>query len=138
MNNSSSTKHRTLPTRVGLPLALLFAGCLGSPSAHGAWLASPQLIADVDVNIVLGAPPPPREEVIVERESPSREHVWIRGYWVHRHGRHEWVSGHWELPPRGRTVWVEPRWERRGRGYVFIEAFWAEPHHEHDRDHDRH
>lgn len=133
MNDSLPANHRVLSTRVGIPLALLFVGFLISPSAHAAGLSSPRLIADVDVNIVLGAPPPPREEIIVERERPSREHVWVRGYWVHRHGHHEWVAGHWERPPQGRHVWVEPRWERRGRGYVFIEGYWAEPHHEHDR-----
>ncbi len=68
------------------------------------------------------APPPPREEVVVER--PSRDHIWIAGYWGWNHGRHEWVSGHWELPPRGRHEWIAPRWERRGSGYVFFRGYW--------------
>ena len=116
---------------LGIP-ALLFSGFLALSSAQGAWPSSSRLVAEVDVNLVIGAPPPPRHEVIVERERPSHDHIWVRGYWANRHGHHEWVAGHWELPPRGRNVWVEPRWEKRGHGYVFIEGFWAEPHHEHD------
>jgi len=78
----------------------------------------------VRLNFVAVAPPPVRHEVIVERERPSREHVWIGGYWVWRNGRHEWIAGHWAKPPRPHAVWVEPRWERHREGYVFIEGFW--------------
>ena len=59
--------------------------------------------------------------------------MWVAGYWGNDRGRHVWVAGHWERPPHGRTVWVEPRWERRGRGYIFIEGYWAEARE--DRDH---
>ena len=72
------------------------------------------------------APPPPRAEVIVERERPSPRHVWISGYWVWRGGAHAWVGGHWELPPRERVVWVEPRWEVRGGSYVFVAGTWRD------------
>ena len=69
--------------------------------------------------------------MIIERDRPSRDHVWVAGYWGYRRGEREWVPGHWERPPQGRTVWVEPRWEKRGRGYAFIEGYWAEAHHDH-------
>ena len=96
------------------------------------------LIASVDVDFVFEAPPPPRHEVIVERDRPSRDHVWIPGYWAGRHNKHEWVAGHWERPPQGRTLWVEPRWEKRDRGYVFVDGYWAEPHQDDHDHHDRH
>jgi hypothetical protein len=83
-----------------------------SPSVH------------VNLNFVAQPPPRPRHEVIVERERPSRDHVWIKGYWVWREGRHVWVNGRWDLPPRHGAVWVEPRWEHRSEGYVFIEGTW--------------
>jgi hypothetical protein len=88
-------------------------------------MAQPMFIAEIDLSIVLEAPPPPRHEVVVERERPSRDHVWVNGYWINRRGHHEWVAGRWEVPPRGRTVWIEPRWEKRGRGYVFVEGYWT-------------
>lgn len=99
--------------------------------------ARPVLVAEVDLNIILGEPPPPRHEVIIERDRPSRDHVWINGYWMNRHGQREWLAGHWERPPQGRTLWVEPRWEKRGRGYAFVEGYWAEGKHDSRHD-DRH
>lgn len=73
--------------------------------------------------IVVVAPPPPvRREVVYAR--PSRNHVWVPGYWSWNHGRHVWIAGHYVVPPRGRARWVEPRWERRGGSYVLIEGHW--------------
>ena len=112
-----------------------YAVCLASFLLAGPVLVSsfaksappPVLVAAVDINVVLEAiSPPPRHEVIVERDRPSRDHVWIKGYWANRRGHHEWIDGHWERPPHGRTVWIEPRWEKHDRGYVFIEGYWAE------------
>ena len=73
--------------------------------------------------VVVAAPPPPRVEVVYAR--PSRDHVWISGYWAWRGGRHVWIAGHYELPPRGHHTWIEPRWERRGGSYIFIEGTWG-------------
>ncbi len=74
--------------------------------------------------VVENAPPPPREEIIIERDRPSPRHVWIGGYWSWHAGRHDWVTGRWELPPRENVVWVAPRWEHRDRGYVFVAGTW--------------
>jgi hypothetical protein len=133
----AAIKSRRFILRYSVP-ALIAVGVLAPFTARGASSITPRLLAAVDVNIYLGAPPAPRHEVIVERDRPSRNHVWVAGYWANRHGRHEWISGHWELPPRGRTIWIAPRWEKRDRGYVFIDGYWAEPHHEHDNDHHDH
>lgn len=73
--------------------------------------------------IVVVAPPPPiRQEVVYAR--PSKNHVWVPGFWSWSHGRYVWIAGHYALPPRGRERWVEPRWEHRGNNYVFIEGHW--------------
>jgi hypothetical protein len=68
------------------------------------------------------APPPRRREAVPAR--PSRHHVWVPGYWAAERGRHEWVSGRWEVPPEGRSAWVAPRWETRGHSYVFVRGYW--------------
>ena len=73
--------------------------------------------------VVASAPPPPRQEVIYAR--PGRDYVWVNGYWSWRGGRHVWIAGHYELPPRGQRVWIEPRWERRGGSHIFIEGRWS-------------
>ncbi|MFA5265098.1 MAG: hypothetical protein WC378_14845 [Opitutaceae bacterium] len=74
--------------------------------------------------IVYGAPPAPRREICDERSRPSRNHIWIDGYWSVRDGRHYWVAGCWSLPPRMGAVWVKPCWEHRDRNYVFIDGYW--------------
>jgi WXXGXW repeat (2 copies) len=83
-----------------------------------------QSSVNVNVRFVAQPPPPPRHEVVLVRERPSHEHIWINGYYVWREGRHVWIAGHWEHPPHPRAVWVEPRWEHHHEGYVFIEGFW--------------
>jgi len=99
----------------------------------GGWRNGPVVVKErvavqpavsLHLNFVAQPPPPPRREVIIESQRPSREHVWIRGYYVWREGRHVWIAGHWELPPRPHAVWVEPRWERHPEGHVFIEGYW--------------
>jgi hypothetical protein len=73
--------------------------------------------------VVVAPPPPPRHEVVYAR--PGAGYVWVNGYWAWRAGRHVWIAGHWELPPRGYRTWIEPRWDRRGGSYVFIEGHWG-------------
>jgi hypothetical protein len=68
------------------------------------------------------APPPPRYESMTPQ--PSQESVWIPGYWAWSDGQRQWVSGHWDVPPRVGSVWVAPRWDRQGDGYVFIQGYW--------------
>ncbi|MES2692646.1 MAG: YXWGXW repeat-containing protein [Verrucomicrobiota bacterium] len=72
--------------------------------------------------VIVMAPPPPRQEVVYAR--PSRNHVWVPGYWNWAGGRYVWMAGHYALPPRGHVHWDQPRWERRGGNYVFIEGRW--------------
>ena len=74
--------------------------------------------------IVVDEPPPPRREVIIERERPSRDHLWIEGHWVRERDRWEWFGGHWEARPRREAEWVPGHHERREHGYVWIEGHW--------------
>lgn len=73
--------------------------------------------------IVVQAPPPPRREIVYAPPGPG--FIWVSGYWGWQHGRHVWVAGHYERPPRGHRTWVEPRWERRGGNYIYIEGRWG-------------
>ncbi len=68
--------------------------------------------------------PPPQAET--RPPAPSRDHVWIKGYWRHDGRVFVWVRGHWEKPPRRGMIWVEPRWEAREGGQVFIEGSWTD------------
>src|SRR6185312_14069874 len=84
--------------------------------ASGLLLLAAPVLADVSVHVDLGAPPPPRHEVIVA--SPGPDYVWVNGYWGGEPGHYSWVGGHWDRPPHRGSVWVSPNKspapERRG------------------------
>ena len=89
----------------------------------GVSVAASVSLGPIDLVIRTG-PPAPRREVIDERSRPSREHVWIAGYWAWRGGTHVWIGGHWERPPRRGAVWEPGRYDPRNGGFVFIEGRW--------------
>jgi len=80
--------------------------------------------AEENVVYVEEPPPEPVREVIVERERPSVEYVWVGGYWEHDGRRYDWHRGHWDRPPHPHAVWVAPRYEHRSRGYVYFGGHW--------------
>jgi len=69
------------------------------------------------------APPPPPVVGYVGRP-PSREHVWVDGYWRWNGYRHEWVSGYWTRPPHRHARWAPGYWRHERRGYIWIEGRW--------------
>lgn len=92
-----------------------------APAPQQVVLAQPQVAQPQQV-IVVAAPPQPRHEVVYAR--PSAYHIWIPGYWAWSGGRHVWIAGHYEVPPRGYRTWEQPRWERRGGNYIMIDGRW--------------
>lgn len=127
MPNTTIPQSRHLALLLTAGLAFLSGCVVEERRPHREVIVEPAPVAPavgVHVNFIAQPPPPPRHEVIVERTRPSRDHVWIQGYWVWREGRHVWIGGHWERPPRPHAVWVEPRWEHRHEGYVFVDGYW--------------
>src|SRR5262249_41287085 len=41
--------------------------------------------------------------------------------------QHEWVPGHWMLPPEGGYVWESARWANEGGQWAFYEGHWRLP-----------
>lgn len=74
--------------------------------------------------VVIMHDPPPSPRFEQPTPQPSPETTWIPGYWFYRDGEQQWVSGHWDTPPRVGAVWIAPRWEKQGDGYVFIQGYW--------------
>ncbi len=72
--------------------------------------------------VVMQAPPQAQQEVPSAR--PSRDHVWIPGYWSWRTDRYEWMAGHWQVPSRFGAVWVPPRWQPEGTSWRYYEGYW--------------
>jgi hypothetical protein len=52
--------------------------------------------------------PPPRPRAETPPAKPAPGAVWLAGFWRWNDVRrdHEWVAGHWELPPGDGYVWV--------------------------------
>ena len=93
--------------------------------ASGLVLLAAPVLADVSVHVDLGAPPPPRHEVVVESARPGPDYIWVAGYWGGEPGHYAWVAGHWDRPPRHGSVWVAPRWERDHDGrYHMVKGEW--------------
>jgi len=68
------------------------------------------------------APPAAQQEIPSAR--PTRDHVWVAGFWTWRNNQYEWMGGHWEIPPRAGAVWVPPRWQPEGTSWRFYEGYW--------------
>jgi hypothetical protein len=72
--------------------------------------------------VVTQAPPALQQEMVTAQ--PTRDHVWVAGYWTWRNNRYEWVAGHWQVPPRSGSTWIPPRWEPEGGAYRYYEGYW--------------
>lgn len=123
----------------------LFAGCVSAETSHVVSAPPPRAPTSsvttttttetpagpsrrsnaspiVSTTVVTQAPPALQEDTRIAR--PSRQHVWLAGYWSWRDDRYVWMAGHWDLPPTSRSVWTAPRWEQEGSDYRFYEGFW--------------
>jgi hypothetical protein len=112
--------------RIAALLGLLSASATLSPTI----LASP-VLADFSLNVNVDAgPPPPRQEVIVERDRPGPDFVWTAGFWDGSPGRYVWVAGHWQRPPHAHAMWFAPHWERDHDGHFHqVRGEWRDnPH----------
>ncbi len=102
--------------------ALRWVAGMGLVSAAGlmspATSAASPLLADVSLNIGVDlAPPPPPREVVIERNRPGPDYVWIGGYWDGAPGHYVWRAGRWDHPPHPHAVWSPPRWDRDRDGH---------------------
>jgi hypothetical protein len=86
-----------------------------------AAFAPTQAMAQVGVNIVIGAAPPPlRWEA---RPPPRHGYVWAPGYWGWNGHRHVWIGGQW-LAERPGYAYAPPRWVEYGGRWRYEEARW--------------
>ena len=92
-----------------LVCALMATGMIGGIAT------SLPAVADVEIQLNFG-PPPPRYEAV---PPPRAGYIWAPGHWQWSSSArtHVWVPGNWE-PLRTGYVYREPRWvERSGRWY---------------------
>ncbi len=99
--------------------ALQLAGRIGfiAAAVSGMAFSGTPLLADISLRVEIEGPPAPRHEVIVERDRPGPDYVWVDGYWDGSPGHYVWARGHWDRPPHGHGHWVAPRWEKDHDGH---------------------
>lgn len=81
----------------------------------------PAQAARVGVDINIGAPPPPRVEVV---PAPRPGYLWAPGYWDWRGGRHYWVRGNWVRERRG-YAYHHPEWVQEGGRWHLNHGGWV-------------
>src|SRR5678809_82384 len=76
--------------------------------AVSAFLLAPASTAHAQVSfgIRIGEPPAPRAYRVPNQ--PTRDTVWIEGYWYPEGSRYRWHDGYWTRPPYEDAYWVEP------------------------------
>ena len=99
-----------------IPLSQLM-GCAYHEHDHGPYRYEREVVVVEEL-------PPPRREVIIERERPSVDYIWIDGHWVRHGDRWEWYGGRWERRPHRESIWVAGHHEHHDHGYVWIEGRW--------------
>lgn len=67
--------------------------------------------------------PIPRAEVVIG-VAPSRNHVWVPGYWTRHRDNWYWMQGRWAPRPSPRSTWVPGQWDHRGNRYVRTRGHW--------------
>jgi WXXGXW repeat (2 copies) len=76
-------------------------------------------IAQVNVRVNVGPPPPRREAV----PPPRRGYTWVPGHWDWNGRRHTWVAGTW-IRARPGYAYAQPRWIERDGRWEMRRGYW--------------
>jgi len=87
--------------------------CLGA-------MATPAL-AQFNVSINVGAPPPPPRHEVYEEPRPG--YVLLPGYWFWDGHQHRWAEHRWAEARPGHH-WEAERWEQHGNKHRFKPGRW--------------
>jgi hypothetical protein len=82
---------------------------------------SPAALSGVDVNILIGVPPP--VTVVETVPAPRPGYVYAPGYWGWDGNRHVWIRGR-AIAERPGYTWVSERWEPVSGRYRFVPGYW--------------
>src|SRR3954454_577453 len=93
--------------KTSLVFALLIA-------AGAAMYLPTQAMAAVNLDIAVGAPPPPQRTEVVPPPRPG--FAWIPGFWDWSGSTYVWLPGHWE-PAREGFVYEAPVWGHSPDGW---------------------
>src|SRR5579871_5622915 len=74
--------------------------------------------------VIRTAPPPPRQEVIVEAPGPHEKWVWDPGHYRWEGGQYVWIAGHWIERPRPQAEWIAGHWDQRHGEWIWVDGHW--------------
>jgi hypothetical protein len=107
---------------LALGLSLLTSGCIVVPADPSPVRASGPQVIYTQPGYVNVPPPPPQPEYV--GPPPVAGYVWITGFWAWQLGRHVWMGGHWEAPPRSGARWAPHYWDRGQGGWRLHDGHW--------------
>jgi hypothetical protein len=92
-------------------------------------------VGPLRIRIAPEGPPPLR----MERRSPrpSRNHVWIGGYWDRQGDRWDWAPGRWEEPAQRGSRWIKPQYRKEKGAYRYDPGHWSHQRLEEGEDYSR-
>ena len=79
--------------------------------------------AQVNLNIVIGNPPPPPRYEAVPRARPG--YVWAPGYWNWDGHKHVWSDGHWERERSG-YIYESAEWHQHNGQWKLNKGGWKQ------------
>ena len=88
-----------------------------------AQLPPPPPLPGLEIRIGRQAPPRVRYERRMAR--PSRDAVWIRGFWDWQGDNWVWIPGRWTVPEERHARWIGPRYRREYGSYRYIPGHWS-------------
>src|ERR1044072_4659985 len=92
--------------------ALIGVGCIHREPVYVEQRQQPTYVVVTDA--------PPAQRIVEQRPPPpTRDSVWIDGYYSWNGRQYVWEPGHWAVPPHGFTLWIGPRYARDPRGYTY-------------------
>jgi phage tail tape-measure protein len=128
VGNNRGSGNAASGAAIGAAAGAIAGGAIGNRADRRERSASAYGYEDAAVtNIYIeGSPPvPPAPLAESITRQPSADALWIPGYWTFENGnRYEWVSGRWEIPPRGAHAYYPPYWKREGNGAVYVRGHW--------------
>ena len=83
----------------------------------------PPLPGSLEIRIGRQAPPRVRYERRYAR--PSRDAVWVRGFWDWQGDNWVWIPGRWTVPEGRQARWIGPRYVREYGGYRYVPGHWS-------------
>lgn len=81
-------------------------------------------VADAQIVVRIGPPPPRPAEVVPSPPRRHRDWVWEPGYHRWDGHRYVWVRGRYAKPPRPGAVWVPGDWRNERGGQVWHQGYW--------------